>query len=121
MSRSIKEVSSVPQGWRSPRTPKSSTALASWDTGLPVLNGGALAVEQAPDHTQRSSSLVGSLWFGQVGQTIDRLEMPLVRRHQGLGHNGDVEGGVGVLGVAHPLHAGAEGAASGGSSFRIGR
>jgi hypothetical protein len=36
-----------------------------------------------------------------------------VQLHDRVGHDGDVETWIGVLGVAHPLHAGAEGGAGG--------
>lgn len=80
---------------------------------LAVLDRRALAVEYVADHAQRPPGLVGRLGIGETRQALDGLEVSLVRPGRIVGRDGDVEIGIGVLGVAQPLHAGAEGGAGG--------
>jgi hypothetical protein len=78
-----------------------------------VLDRRALAVEDVADHAQRPPGLVSGLGIGETRQALDGLEVSLVRSGHRLGRDGDVELRIGVLGVAQPLHAGAEGGAGG--------
>ena len=69
VSRNTNAVSSAPQGWRSPRKAKDSTALASWDKkSRPCSTGETLAVEYVADHAQRPPGLVGRLGVGETGR-----------------------------------------------------
>jgi len=43
------------------------------------------------------------------GEALYGFEMALVRTLGRVRHHGEVEGGIGMLGVSHPLYAGAEG------------
>jgi hypothetical protein len=78
-----------------------------------VLDWRALAVEDVAYHAQRAPGLVGRLGVGETRQALDGLEVSLVRPWHRVGRDGDVETGIGVLGVAHPLDADAEGGCRG--------
>lgn len=78
-----------------------------------VFDRRVLAVEYVADHAQRSPGLVGRLGIGESRQALDGLEVSLVRPRGVVGGDGDVETGIGVLGVAHPFDASAEGGAGG--------
>jgi len=68
-----------------------------------------MAVEYVADHAQRPPGLEGRLRIGETWQALDDLEVSLVRPGHRVGRDWDVESWIGVLGVAHPLDACAEG------------
>jgi hypothetical protein len=74
-------------------------------------------LERLPKYERRIFSTPGLALAAQgereTRQALDGLEVSLVRPGRVVGRDGDVEIGVGVLGVARPLNADAEGGAGG--------